>query len=1828
MPVRPENVGDLNYDLRDLFLDVRLTSIGINDTIERDDETGFVTNLDFTGRPTFKTEFFRESTGFGITNIKVSTNASLQPTLDIEFKDLYGKTVFGELSGVQNERNSYKALFQWPPPKFEFTFKGYLGKPVTWILNMKTTSTQYNSDDGSYTLKATFIPNQWGMFADIPFLYLFAVKGLKSQFLGEKVRKTDPSYKEKTESIIDLMYIGKKLETTKKLVSKDYDSIVGNLQALKSDPVNGILTGRIPVASLSPEGEEPELIKSGIPGNSGIAGFKPLALILPEEYKDKSKEEIILYLNLLPTQARASENARIKAATFRGGDFATQNPLQNSAGKYVKVEGKFGSGEINKKVKTDAKDLDGTIEANLQLIDTQIKATLYGNNTEELKKTTISEIFSRIAKDTAYIMGFIIDAGEQGYFNNKTDRQDKEKKNEIIGQYFPMEFREVKNKNENDPNPNVKKQFPADGLGTDDFEKLFVSNFITAISFGIAQNKSLQAAAGDESQNAIKFRVNNIEIISDNPFLNISDWREMASIIMKRAGVAAYLTRNQDPNRPGYYPNEWFFTLSPEKMRQMADNDLSNITDAILLQLEPEDLEQLKTFANFWINLIQDADGVTNGGGITFNVAKWRGGNATLSGDRYAFSINKLVYVKNPGNPELTEDAEVKSLIEQMTKEDGDWNIDKRILKNSNSVLGAQPLSVGLMKNLGIIDAKKNSFNRENTKYTELAGTGFKGWTVEDYLEQFIGPNYLFHGRSTKQGYDGVKVQEPTLKASSTFFDTLTPFVHFNGLNFAHESEKREEEFEFLWFRDSEDVTKISELQPVQGTSDSDDANLEEEEKNENETDGYPLGVSIIDSPTYLLEPNEQENEVVGFFILETNKQPAPGIQFYRKSGKLGYGMLDYGWCKGANTLTDVIGATTESSKNTYEGKESVKVTYISRDNLRNNLKPSWFPTDDKTTTYTKAEYPFLAESVTAINPEANPMAYVVYAQNKDGGGPGPAMSLFGSSVPGIAARAFLRKYCVGLIGRIQDVQDEVNEVFGQILGRAGEHEDLLYQQFHSLFHQWQILGSINNKRINSSEIKALEPKVANELEEIYGAISDDSGAGCGESIAENGNEVVNFRYDFPLQSNNEDAINVADSIINIAPLYNAKANTTVLNIFQQTCTKNNFMFFPIPGNSRYKCVEDIFRPVTHVRSAKIGNFFQILFNPTPESRSLNVDSDEAKSLKDDPKDFTVDAFPVKFGDPTNKIIRNVTVGTDDNKVTAESIVNLQKIVDDEDNSRSVTTDCSLLSVFEGRSYKAKVETIGNAQISPMQFFYLENHTIFTGLYQITKVDHSISPNNMTTEFEGIKMRYAAGSYGGIFPITLKDLEDAFSGTKSAPLESVQETEEEAKRREEALNFTGKSYSASASNIVGTDEGSKAVAKFLKNPTTKRNIDDLITRAVKDGITDPKTIAGILSIISKESSFVAKFENLYYSLERAYEVWPRLKKVDTSKAFNPSTNKADTESYRKELCKLVYGKTYGNDGYTSKPGKSDHAIKDKFVGPYEDGFDGYRYRGGGYNQITFKSAYIKAKESSGVDVVTNPELIVKKGTSEQVCIGFFKRRIETFPTSKAAEWNAINGNSLSVSFKSISDAVFYTYHCNTGTGKSVAHVRGLLDPSSKLGGMQKAQARAPALLEYVEGFLGLPISKDGQGKETSTGDGTLPFTGPTPNADKLREALKELGYTEKGREISNGGDISIEITNAMIEILKSIKEKHPSYAVKLTGGNDEYHQKLSYNSRHKSGYAMDFVTTPAKNPKDLDNIVLILESFKKKYKPKGAYIDEYRKPSSAATAGHFHIQIN
>lgn len=127
------------------------------------------------------------------------------------------------------------------------------------------------------------------------------------------------------------------------------------------------------------------------------------------------------------------------------------------------------------------------------------------------------------------------------------------------------------------------------------------------------------------------------------------------------------------------------------------------------------------------------------------------------------------------------------------------------------------------------------------------------------------------------------------------------------------------------------------------------------------------------------------------------------------------------------------------------------------------------------------------------------------------------------------------------------------------------------------------------------------------------------------------------------------------------------------------------------------------------------------------------------------------------------------------------------------------------------------------------------------------------------------------------------------------------------------------------------------------------------------------------------------------------------------------------------------------------------------------------------------------------------------------------------------------------------------------------------------------------------------------------------------NAQKLRETLTKLGYKEKGQEIDNGGqDISANIEKATSAVLNTIKQELPNIKVTVTGGNDKYHQGLSYVSRHKQGNAVDFVIAPVTTA-NLDAVVKILQRYAAGNSPNFRFIDEYRHLTKAGTGNHFHM---
>lgn len=127
------------------------------------------------------------------------------------------------------------------------------------------------------------------------------------------------------------------------------------------------------------------------------------------------------------------------------------------------------------------------------------------------------------------------------------------------------------------------------------------------------------------------------------------------------------------------------------------------------------------------------------------------------------------------------------------------------------------------------------------------------------------------------------------------------------------------------------------------------------------------------------------------------------------------------------------------------------------------------------------------------------------------------------------------------------------------------------------------------------------------------------------------------------------------------------------------------------------------------------------------------------------------------------------------------------------------------------------------------------------------------------------------------------------------------------------------------------------------------------------GIANKYLQAAILGVIYKESNFIPQQENLNYTAKRILQVWPN----------TPPERAAQLEHSPEDLGDYIYGGKYGNE--------------------YNEG---YKYRGRGFNQITFKDNYKLIGKLIGEDLVTNPDLLKNFDTAAKAAAVFFKLNID------------------------------------------------------------------------------------------------------------------------------------------------------------------------------------------------------------------------------------------
>ena len=153
--------------------------------------------------------------GFGITNIKIKTNSSYIPQVSIEFVDIRGLNFMN-----RGENSPYSVLYDFPPPIFELTIKGYYGKPIKYSLHLTKQNTRFDSNSGNYIINVDFIANTFAPLTDILFKYIQMFPLMSDD---ERDINIDNTPRNTFELIQKLKNLYEKIDSFVK-VSKDMDS--------------------------------------------------------------------------------------------------------------------------------------------------------------------------------------------------------------------------------------------------------------------------------------------------------------------------------------------------------------------------------------------------------------------------------------------------------------------------------------------------------------------------------------------------------------------------------------------------------------------------------------------------------------------------------------------------------------------------------------------------------------------------------------------------------------------------------------------------------------------------------------------------------------------------------------------------------------------------------------------------------------------------------------------------------------------------------------------------------------------------------------------------------------------------------------------------------------------------------------------------------------------------------------------------------------------------------------------------------------------------------------------------------------------------------------------------------------------------------------------------------------------------------------------------------------------------------------------------------------------------------------------------------------------
>jgi predicted chitinase len=200
----------------------------------------------------------------------------------------------------------------------------------------------------------------------------------------------------------------------------------------------------------------------------------------------------------------------------------------------------------------------------------------------------------------------------------------------------------------------------------------------------------------------------------------------------------------------------------------------------------------------------------------------------------------------------------------------------------------------------------------------------------------------------------------------------------------------------------------------------------------------------------------------------------------------------------------------------------------------------------------------------------------------------------------------------------------------------------------------------------------------------------------------------------------------------------------------------------------------------------------------------------------------------------------------------------------------------------------------------------------------------------------------------------------------------------------------------------------------------KKAMQEIISSLNRVGITNPYVQAGILGVVSNESDFS------HVTPETSYRITPNVRIREVYGDRVKGLTDAQLDALKKDDVKF-WDRVYGKDDPTGTAQKYGHT---------EPG-DGWKYRGRGYNQLTWKSNYQRYTDllksiGSNVNLVTDPDILARDSQVAADVVALFFKDVLNNKKMKNKY-----GNKDHNDFKSLETATKAVSNANSGPGTNI-----------------------------------------------------------------------------------------------------------------------------------------------------------------------------------------------